>query len=124
MNSIEFVAQKKFNWLKSKRNYLRLDFYLPKFKIAIECQGIQHYRPVGYGGRGAEFSEKTFEDTLKWDKIKKDLCLKHGIKILYYSKKDIKEFSKDYELITDKRLILKELKKYEYKNFVDSGPTI
>lgn len=124
LNSIEFVAQKKFNWLKSKRNYLRLDFYLPKFKIAIECQGIQHYRLVDYGGRGAEFSEKTFEDTLKWDKIKKDLCLKHGIKILYYSKKDIKEFSKDYELITDKRLILKELKKYEYKNFVDSGPTI
>lgn len=111
-NYIEFVSQKTFDWLKSKQNKLRLDFYLPKYNIAIECQGIQHYKPIDYGGRGEEFSKKAFEETVKWDKIKNKLCKEHDIPIIYYSKKEIKEFSKDNKLITDKRLILKEIRKY------------
>ncbi len=118
LNCIDFVSQKRFEWLKSKQNYLRLDFYLPKYKVAIECQGIQHYRPTDYGGKGEEASKEAFEDTLRWDEVKRNLCAKHGIRILYYSKKEIKDFSKDSELITDKRLILKEIvKSYGEKNF-------
>jgi len=37
-NNIRFEKEKKFEWLKYE-SYLRLDFYLPDFNIAIECHG-------------------------------------------------------------------------------------
>lgn len=43
-NNVNFEQQKKFQWLRSNKDWpLSLDFYLPKFNIAIECQWIQHY---------------------------------------------------------------------------------
>lgn len=40
--NIKYERYKKFSWLK-KQN---LDFYLPDYNIAIECQGIQHFEPL------------------------------------------------------------------------------
>ena len=41
---IEYEREKTFFWLKNNDgNNLKLDFYLPKYNIAIECQGLQHY---------------------------------------------------------------------------------
>jgi hypothetical protein len=37
-NNIEFIREKTFVWLTNV-SYLRLDFYLPKYNIAIECHG-------------------------------------------------------------------------------------
>jgi hypothetical protein len=57
-----------------------LDFYLPEYNIAIECQGMQHYKPVKlFGG------EEQFIKQIALDKNKRELCEKNGIKILYYS---------------------------------------
>ena len=79
-NNIRFDAQKTFEWLKNKK-LLRLDFYLPDYNIAIECQGIQHFKPVDcFGG------EQSYEKLKKIDKIKYDLCLKHNIKLIYFVK--------------------------------------
>ncbi len=58
-NNIQFNYEKKFEWLK-KIGYLSIDFYLPEYNIAIECQGEQHYRPVKYFG-GAEGFKKHIE---------------------------------------------------------------
>lgn len=76
---IRFDQQKKFIWLKK----LSLDFYLPDFNIAIECQGIQHFEPIDFFG-----GEKGFQEQIKRDKIKNELCNKHGIKIIYYADYD------------------------------------
>lgn len=58
----------------------KLDFYLPDYKIAIECQGLQHFAPnVYFGGIEAYKLQK------KRDKEKLKLCNDNGIKILYYS---------------------------------------
>lgn len=79
-NNIQYEQQKKFEWLKNKSN-LRLDFYLPEYKIAIECQGEQHFKPVkAWGG------ESKLKYTNENDKLKKEKCAENGIKILYYSK--------------------------------------
>lgn len=76
---IDFEEQKKFDWLRYK-SPLSLDFYLPKYDIAIECQGRQHYEPVpSFGG------EKDFLDTKERDKAKLKSCDEHGIKVVYYS---------------------------------------
>lgn len=61
-----------------------VDFYLPNEKIAIECQGLQHFIDV-------PFFNSTLEDNLKRDIRKKDICQENGIKIKYYIKKIIGE---------------------------------
>ena len=98
--NINYVTQKKFEWLKSKQNYLRLDFYLPDYNVAIECQGGQHFFQVEHFG-----GEEAFKKQQIWDKLKKKLCNEHGIKMIYYTKKEFKNDSN----ITDKRLLLKEI---------------
>lgn len=82
-NGIAFEEQKRFEWLRLKKP-LSLDFYLPNRKIAIECQGIQHYKAIErFGG------EEELVRIKNRDFIKKELCEKQGITLVYYSKSDI-----------------------------------
>ena len=81
-NNIKFEQEKKFEWLKNKCN-LRLDFYLPEFNIAIECQGEQHFIEEAWGKSKEENKEK-FAIIKQRDKIKKTLCNENGIKLIYY----------------------------------------
>jgi len=65
-------------WLKNRIS-LSLDFYLPKYNTAIECQGIQHFEPSSfYGG------EKEFVKTCDRDKRKLLLCKENNVTLLYY----------------------------------------
>ena len=66
-----------------------MDFYLPDYNIAIECQGIQHFEPCEYFG-GTE----GFKKQIKRDKIKKELCNVNNIRLLFYCTKII--FNEDY----------------------------
>ena len=52
------------------------------YNIAIECQGQQHFKPIKYFG-----GESELNTIIERDRIKKDLCELHNIKILYYSDK-------------------------------------
>lgn len=99
-NKIEYVSQQTFDWLKNKHN-LYLDFYLPKHNVAIECQGEQHFRNVGYFNGEEGFKQRLFRDSLK-----KQLCEEHGIKMSYFADKEFEEevIANEEELI--KRIIL------------------
>ena len=79
---IKHERQKTFPWLKYKR-YLFLDFYIPYKKVAIEVQGDQHYTPIKRFG-GLEY----FQVQQERDKMKKQLCEEHGIKLFYITKKN------------------------------------
>jgi len=81
--SIEYVYQKKFDWLKPQS----LDFYLPKYNIAIECQGEQHFKSVDHFG-GVE----GFVKRLKLDGLKQKKCLENGVRLLYYTNPKYKLF--------------------------------
>lgn len=97
-NGIKYDYQKTFTWLKYKAQ-LKLDFYLPEKKIAIECQGGQHFSPVErFGGK------KNFDSVKIRDNIKKTLCEAHGIKMLYFSTE------KHEGVITNKDELLLKLK--------------
>ena len=76
-NNIKFERQKTFKWLKLKRN-LYLDFYLPDYNIAIECQGEQHFKPIKYFGGYKFFKKRQLRD-----KEKHNLCKDNNIKIYY-----------------------------------------
>ena len=52
-------------FFKNGKGYQSLDLYLPDFNIAIECQGIQHFKPIDFGGKGEKWAKKSFEDTKK-----------------------------------------------------------
>lgn len=94
-NHIEFEYQKRFDWL----NRQSLDFYLPKYNTAIECQGEQHFKPVKFFG-----GEDRLKDTIERDKRKKQLCEEHNVKLLYYAKS---EYNK--EIFTDKDKMLRKI---------------
>ena len=100
-NEINYEEQKKFEWLRHKKK-LSLDFYLPDYNVAIECQGEQHFTKFRFMG---DSDEKLQERFLR-DRIKKDLCEEHGIKIIYYSNCCIKD-----GICNDKNKLLEEIKK-------------
>lgn len=80
---VNIVPQKTFPWLKYNRA-LRLDFYIESLNIAIECQGIQHFQPVDFAGKGVEWANQLYLELLERDKCKYELCAKHNIKIIYF----------------------------------------
>ena len=80
-NKVKFEEQKHFNWLGKQS----LDFYLPDYNIAIECQGIQHFKPLKRFNYVDGFIEIN-----KRDKLKYRLCIENKIKLLYYT--EIKEY--------------------------------
>lgn len=81
-HNLTFERQKTFDWLKYKR-HLYLDYFVPKYNIAIEVNGEQHYRPIKkFGG------EKFFNTQKERDCVKNELCKEHGIKLFYVTKKN------------------------------------
>ena len=105
-NGIKFETQKKFNWLGNQK----LDFFLPEYNKAIECQGKQHFVPVDFKGLGENSAINLFNTAQKNDKKKKILCSENGIKILYFTNKEnYKDFKCDYKLILDKKVLLTEI---------------
>lgn len=102
---IFYEREKKFEWLKDKSN-LRIDFYLPKYNIAIECQGKQHFLT------GCTFSnnqKETLNEVKERDEIKLSLCKEHGIKVLYYTKvKNVPII----DAVRSRKQLIKEILKY------------
>jgi predicted nucleic acid-binding Zn-ribbon protein len=78
-NNIKFEYQKRFKWLGRQS----LDFYLPDYNIAIECQGKQHFEPVEYFG-----GEKAFKIQKERDKRKLKLCYDNNINLIYITYKE------------------------------------
>lgn len=97
-NNIEFIYQYKIKWLGKQS----IDFFLPQYNIAIECQGKQHF---GFGGWTNDFD---FDKLYELDCKKYNLITEHNIKIIYVSEKKYintnKEIYKE-KIITTKNLI-------------------
>lgn len=103
-NEIKYQYRKKdFEWL----NGLELDFYLPDYNVAIECQGEQHFIPKSFGGN--KFDK--FEKQIKLDELKALRCKNNGVKLIYYSYSNIvpKNWNK-YSVIIDTESIITEIK--------------
>ena len=95
--NIEFIPQYKQQWLGLQS----LDFYLPKYKVGIECQGGQHFSPIKlYGG------EDGFKQRKLLDENKFNRCKEHGVKVLYYSNLGIEY---PYEVFEDKDKMLQQI---------------
>ena len=115
-NGIYFEEQKTFSWLKYKGNQY-IDFYIPKYNIAIECQGIQHFKPAYFFTKNYKTAEDGFKEIVARDDNKKELCEKNGINILYFSHKNIfiENKSNITEIFDNTDDLIKKIK-YESKN--------
>lgn len=71
-------------WLvSSKGERLELDFYLERLSIVVEVQGRQHFKftPVFHN------TEWDFQEQLRRDREKLEICQRAGIDLLYVCKK-------------------------------------
>lgn len=89
---IEIVFETKPNsisWLGEQR----FDIYFPKYNIAVEYNGIQHYIPVKHFGGEIKFNEQQSQDKLKRKKCSKNGCALFEVPYNYVEK--------DYEILVD-----------------------
>lgn len=78
----KFLIENNLNYIHLYRNKTilskqSLDFYLPDLNVAIECQGVQHFKDK-------HFSEG-LNIIIERDIRKNKICLENGIKLLYYT---------------------------------------
>lgn len=101
-NDIEYSYEHHFNWLGLQS----IDFYLPQYNVAIECQGEQHYKPIKqFGGSDGFIKSK------ERDQRKKKLCEENGVKLLYFT--HYKNVVEDEVTFKDTNKLLNEIFKYE-----------
>ena len=62
--------------------YLPFDFYLPKYNILIEYDGIQHFEPTDFAGKGEKWAREQFEKNKIKDTIKTKYCQDNNIKLI------------------------------------------
>ena len=74
---ISFITQKRFDGLKDNRK-LSYDFYLPKYNMLIEYNGIQHYEFVPYFHKTLH----DFHKQLHHDWLKRKYANKNGFNYL------------------------------------------
>ena len=85
-NNIQIERQKKFEWLGKQS----LDFYLPQYNIGIECQGIQHFKPIEHFG-----GKNRFKQQIEQDEKKFILCKNNNVKLLYINYNDDEKIIKN-----------------------------
>lgn len=98
---VKYEFQKTFDWLMNK-GHLYLDFYLPDYNLAIECQGKQHFEEVNFGNK-----KTLLKETKERDLFKKKLCGEHSISILYYANYN---YDFPYKVYKNKEEILNSIK--------------
>ena len=91
-HNIRHSKQKRFKWLGRQS----LDFYLPDFNIAIECQGIQHFESKDFFGGHNGLSEIVERDNRKLKK-----CLNENLEMIYVVDNE-KYFDRKYHFDTVK----------------------
>lgn len=103
-NTINFIehCNKELPFLRRKH----VDFYLPDYNIAIECQGRQHFMADDfYGGVEAAFR------IMQRDRIKYNQLIENNVDIIYYTTVDFDAdkvpFYKDKKVFKNKEFLLK-----------------
>ena len=70
------VPHYRAKWLEN----LELDIYIKNIDLAIEYQGVQHYKPLKHWGGEEGFLKRRVNDIRK-----KRLCEIHGTSLIYFS---------------------------------------
>ena len=77
-HQIDFIPQYTFDNCQYIKQ-LHFDFYLPNYNACVEFDGIHHYKPVDFAGKGMEWAKEQFEYVLLRDQIKNEYCKDNNI---------------------------------------------
>ena len=79
LNNTKYTHEVTWDWLET-RDYtlMYLDIYFPKYKLAVEYHGEQHYKFPNFFHK----SKRHFLEAKKRDKLKKQLIKEHGFKFI------------------------------------------
>lgn len=76
IKNFEYIKEQRFN--DCRNSYpLPFDFYLEKFNLCIEYDGIHHFKPIEFWG-----GDDAFLKTQKNDNIKNQFCKENNINLL------------------------------------------
>ena len=89
-NNIIYELQKKEDWLKG----MSFDFFIPSKNIAIECQGIQHYKEKEFFNKREGLKERVERDSRK-----RELCKENGIELIYFTEQKFKKYETSGNLV-------------------------
>lgn len=106
-SKIKFIYQankKDLKWLGKQS----LDFFLPDYNAAIECQGEQHFKNTSFGCKNDKLIIKKAKDIKKRDVIKYNKCIENNLRLFYYTHYDINDFMGN-KIFKDKEKLLKEI---------------
>ena len=109
-NNIDYIEQYAPHFLKNGRGLQKIDFYLPQYNVAIECQGLQHFTNDFYI-KNKKIANNILRDTMKYNK-----CKENNIKILYFTTennitlKNYNQIYNDENLFSDKKLLLGKIR--------------
>jgi hypothetical protein len=110
--NIDYTTEQSFDWLRDKGK-MYLDYYIPKYDLGIEVQGLQHFM---YLPNIFHTSMEDFNDKKRHDELKYNLCISHNINMLYFADfKDRKQIPVDYytTVITDLIELQEKIKSFE-----------
>ena len=112
---VEYISEYKDENVFGKQE---IDFYLPKYGVAIECQGIQHFVPTDFAGKGEEWKKSEFEHIKKLDENKQKLCDENGVKLIYFTSKENSKLANKVDLYSNRVIIteIEDIKNYLYEN--------
>ena len=80
-----FLEKNKIKYIKEWKipnTQVRVDFFIPLCKIAIEYDGIQHFKPIDFAGKGQEWARKSFIESKQRDFLKNKLCHIYKINLI------------------------------------------
>lgn len=80
-NEIEYIYEFKGHTTSNKS----IDFYIKDAQLAIECQGVQHFKPIEFFGGDNKFIEYIRRDIEKFNEVKSN-----NDKIVYIVSKNFK----------------------------------
>ena len=111
-HKLEFEQQKKFERLIGLGcGQLSYDFFVGGH-LLIEIQGVQHYKPITFGGRSELESIEAFKRQQEHDKLKREFAINNGYKLLeipYFSPRDLDNLEKTLREELNDLLVLEEV---------------
>lgn len=93
--NISFVREKTYQDLAQGR--FRFDFYLIDYKVLVEIDGEQHFKPI--------YGRQNFIKGQEHDRRKNSYCLANNIILYRIPYWEIKEISKISDIFVDKFLV-------------------
>lgn len=88
-HNILFQREVAIKGEETNNNFLRFDFFCKDYNLAIEYNGIQHYKPVVFFG-----GEEELLKTKERDERKRKYCENHNIKLITIAYSDFDKIDK------------------------------